>query len=70
MTLGIIDLVVRPGINATLYRQFKPFELTNEPKPEAHVLSWLTLAVPLVLFGLFITGIVLLTVVLAFNGFS
>jgi uncharacterized membrane protein len=70
ITLGLIEPVLRPGTNATLYQQFKRFETTNEPKPEAHVLSWLTLVVPFVLFSLLLLGIILFAVALDINGFS
>lgn len=51
ITLGLITYLLQPGINAVLYRQFKPLTDTNEPKPAAHWLSWATLFAPLALIG-------------------
>lgn len=60
---GLTTFVFWPGQMAVLYRQYKHITDTNEQKPNAHVLSWLTLLVPIalfVLYVLFIGGIVLL----------
>ncbi len=46
LTLGYIAPVLMPGTNAVLYRQFSA---NPENKPKAHIISWLTLIIPLVL---------------------
>lgn len=54
ITLGIIQPLLVPGTNAVLYRQLTDVE---GQKPKAHVLSWLTLILPVIL------GVVILSVV-------
>lgn len=49
ITLGMIELLLVPGTNAVLYRQFRTLDAAGQPKPAAHVLSWLTLFIPLFL---------------------
>lgn len=53
LTFGMISNVVNTGVNAVLYRQYEA--LGNKPKPPAHWLSWVTLAIPIffVLFAFF-----------------
>ncbi len=61
LTLGLVTQVAMPGTRAFLYRQFLPYTEAGQPKPRAHVLSWLTLVLPIVfvmLFWLLIAGIV------------
>jgi hypothetical protein len=55
LTLGIIPALLTPGTNAVLYRQFSVGE-----KPKAHVLSWLTLVLPLIFGFLFLSLIIFL----------
>ncbi len=45
ITLGYIAPIVDTGSKAILYRQFNELQKTNSPKPKAHALSWVTLAV-------------------------
>ena len=62
LTLGLITSILTPGTNAVLYRQFSKLE---EPKPRAHVLSWLTLIIPVIL-----TILVLLLILLTIAAFA
>ena len=62
ITLGIIQPLLTPGTNGILYRQLGA---ASEVKPKAHFLSWLTLILPIILFGLIILGVVLLGFALA-----
>ncbi len=59
LTLGQASALIQPGVNAVLFRQLKEATDNDTAKPEAHWLSWLSLAVPIVLFALFI-GLTLL----------
>ena len=54
ITLGIIQPLLVPGTNGILYRQLSA---AGETKPKAHVLSWLTLIIPLILGALVLVGI-------------
>lgn len=45
VTLGLIPLLIGPGTRAVLYRQYS----ATKTKPKAHVLSWLTLIIPILL---------------------
>ena len=54
ITLGIIQPLLVPGTNGILYRQLSA---AGETKPKAHVLSWLTLVIPVVLGALLLVGI-------------
>lgn len=65
ITFSMIDLLLRPGTNAVLYRQFAA---TKGEKPQAHWLSWLTLVLPIFLFFLFILLVVFL--IFAIFGFT
>lgn len=64
ITLGVLTEVITAGVRAVLYRQFSALK-ENEPKPSAHVLSQLTLFLPLILIvvGLIFIGFL----VMAFN---
>lgn len=46
LTLGFIQPLLVPGTNAVLYRQL---ESAKETKPKAHIISWLTLIIPVIL---------------------
>lgn len=48
LTFGILSSIITTGVNTVLYSQFDA--LGVKPKPAAHWLSWVTLALPLVLF--------------------
>ncbi len=62
---GIAAIVFWPGSVAILYRQFASKTDANEPKPPAHVLSWLTLLVPIGLFVLYVLFLIMLAVFMA-----
>lgn len=62
ITFGAIPSLLSPGTNAVLYRQFTS---VSETKPKAHVLSWLTLLVPIV-FAILI--IILVMTIIAIIG--
>ncbi len=53
VTFGLITSVLTPGTNAVLYSQYS----TAKKKPKAHMLSWLSLLVPI--------GIIVLTIITA-----
>jgi hypothetical protein len=46
LTLGFIQPLLVPGTNAVLYRQL---EGAKDTKPQAHLVSWLTLIIPVIL---------------------
>jgi hypothetical protein len=54
ITLGIIQPLLVPGTNGILYRQLTA---AGGTKPKAHFLSWLTLILPLLLFGIIIATV-------------
>lgn len=66
LSQGLTTYVFWPGQMAVLYRQLKDRTDANEPKPSAHVLSWLTLLVPIALMALYLLfiGFVVLLVLL------
>lgn len=49
ITLGFITPLLAPGTNAVLYRQYSA---TPGTKPKAHILSWVTLIVPIIIAAL------------------
>lgn len=49
ITLGFITQLLAPGTNAVLYRQYAA---SPKSKPKAHMLSWVTLIVPIVIAAL------------------
>lgn len=61
LTLGVIQSLLVPGTQAILYRQFTSFDTAGVQKPSAHTLSWLTLLIPILFFGLIVLGLVLIT---------
>lgn len=65
---GITTFVFWPGQMAILYRQLKDKTDTNQPKPSAHVLSWLTLLVPLGLMALYFLFLTLVVVIVLVSG--
>lgn len=60
LTFGLIELVLVPGTQGVLYRQLQAYDRANLEKPAAHVLSWLTLLIPILL----LVTIVIITVTL------
>lgn len=48
LTFGILSSIITTGVNTVLYSQFDA--QGDKPKPAPHWLSWVTLALPLVLF--------------------
>ena len=48
ITLGVISTLLTPGTNAILYRQYTQLEHNKQSKPKAHMLSWLTVSLPIV----------------------
>lgn len=61
LTLGALQSLTVPGTSAVLYRQYDA--LADKPKPAAHIVSWLTLILPIV-FAVLIIGFILLLVAL------
>lgn len=62
LTLGALGGLTAPGTNAVLYRQYTA---ANGPRPPAHIVSWLTLIIPIVLALValfFVVGVALLVV--------
>ena len=56
ITLGAIPMLLQPGTNGVLYRQF---DAISGRKPRAHFLSWLTLLLPFI-FSILLFGLVML----------
>ncbi|MGB3946274.1 MAG: hypothetical protein WBK76_05590 [Candidatus Saccharimonadales bacterium] len=65
---GLATFVFWPGCVAVLYRQLSETTDQNQPKPPAHVLSWLLLMVPAALFVALILGVILLAIFLYMAG--
>lgn len=59
ITLGSAGNLFTPGTRAVLYRQFLKLAETGKSKPHAHIISWLTLLVPLIL-AILVTILVIL----------
>lgn len=57
---GMAAMVFWPGCMAILYRQLAAVTDADQPKPAAHILSWLTLLLPIALAMIYIMLIVLL----------
>lgn len=62
ITLGFIAPLLMPGTLALLYRQFAA---QPDKKPAAHILSWLTLIIPIILAILLVLGLLLLAAALS-----
>lgn len=58
LTLGAIPALLMPGTNAVLYRQLT---VAGTEKPKAHLVSWLTLLVPVVMGLLILAAIFFLS---------
>ena len=65
---GIATLVFWPGSMAVLYRQLKDVTDHGQAKPPAHVLSWLVLLAPIAVILLFISAVVILTLLMLATG--
>jgi len=70
ITLGVMQWVLQPGVNAVLYSQLSKVTDAGHTKPAAHWLSWLTFFVPLVLFLIFVVPIMLLIIVFSTGSFG
>ncbi|MBC7512780.1 hypothetical protein H7142_03950 [Candidatus Saccharibacteria bacterium] len=69
ITLGQISYLLQPGINAVLYRQFKPLTDSGKTKPNTHWLSIATLVAPIALLGFVVSiGIMIALLVTMFAG--
>lgn len=66
LTGGLIELLLKMSSKAVLFRQFKA--IGDEPKPQAHVLSWIGLLLPIVIVGLLIAFVAVMIVLLAASG--
>jgi hypothetical protein len=66
VTLGVISSLVTGGAKAVLYRQFS----RSDAKPPAHVLSWITLALPFALLFLIIIMAIMFVAFVALIGGS
>ena len=65
LTLGALQRLTTPGTTAILYRQYSA---SDGPKPPAHVVSWLTLVIPIVLvIGFVLLAVALIALAVAFN---
>lgn len=62
---GIAAFVFWPGCMAVLYRQFASLDGAKQAKPPAHILSWLTLLVPIGLALLYVMFMALLFALIA-----
>lgn len=65
ITFSLIAPLLVPGTRAILYQQFRDYDATGIVKPKAHILSWLTLIVPMLLVLLFIFLIIVIVAVFA-----
>lgn len=65
ITLGVISSLVTTAVNTVLYRQYTE---TGAKKPEAHWLSWLTLAITGAFIGLIVLGVILVIGALVATG--
>ncbi|USN97065.1 MAG: hypothetical protein H6797_02640 [Candidatus Nomurabacteria bacterium] len=65
LTLGVVSSIVSTGVNATLYKQF---ESVGNKKPQAHWLSWLTLALPFILLLALSTLVIVAALVVSILG--
>lgn len=63
LTFGALGNLTVPGSSAVLYRQYSA---ADGPKPPAHIVSWLTLIIPIV-FLLAVFSIVIVAVLLLVN---
>ena len=66
LSFGVLSTVVSTSVNAVLYRQFG--DLKDTKKPDAHWLSWLTLALPFIFFIFAFLLIIALGVGIALGG--
>ena len=66
LTFGGFVGVISTGVNAVLYRQFD--HLSVKPKPAAHWLSWLTIALPVSFFVLIFLFLIALVIGIAIAG--
>jgi hypothetical protein len=67
ITLGLIAPIIDAGSKVALYRQFTALEAAGAPKPKAHVLSWVTLGLCILLA---LIGVGILSLAIATNGFT
>lgn len=65
LTFGFFGSVISTGVNAILYQQFG--DLKDKPKPAAHWLSWLTLALPFIIFVFAFTLLIGMVIGIAFG---
>lgn len=68
ITLGVIAELVNSGARVVLYRQFSELHGKKDKKPAAHLLSWITLALPFVFIGLILMLVVMLVTLAAVTG--
>lgn len=65
LTLGALQGLTGPGTLAILYRQFRA--VGAQTKPPAHIVSWLTLILPIVFVVLIVSLIFMLVALYAFS---
>jgi membrane-anchored glycerophosphoryl diester phosphodiesterase (GDPDase) len=65
LTFGIIGNLVNTGVSAVLYRQYQE---AGGKKPAAHILSWLTLVLPLVFAIMIFFGLIFIAIIVGLLG--
>lgn len=69
ITLGLINIVLKPGTGAVLYRQLDTYDKTGMKKPNAHPLSWLILILPYV-FAAMLFLLIALALIVTYGDFN
>ena len=65
ITFSLIAPLLVPGTRAVLYQQFRDYDAAGLAKPKAHVLSWLTLIIPIVLVVITILLVIAIVALIA-----
>lgn len=68
ITFGYIDQIIWLASTSQLYREYTTLDKANRSKPGIHWLSWVTLALPLVLFLLAILLFITFAIVIGLSG--
>ena len=68
ITFGYIDQIISLATNTELYRTYTALDKANQEKPGIHWLSWLSLAIPFILFSIALVFIVGIALIIGLSG--
>lgn len=68
ITFGYIDQIISLATNTELYKTYTALDKANQDKPDIHWLSWLSLAIPFIIFFIGVVFSVGIAIIIGLSG--